>query len=170
MPSSSPSRRLIHLPGTCPGGWNLAGDVCCVSNQGGAAIVAERPLKGLLATLLASLYLKTAKMAYRLSAIFVLFSIVVVQLEASSISADSACKTGYECFHLGAAEYNRKMLMHLVRGSQEVVKGRLGHGSSSRGGEEETLIDGDELRRAPSGPDPMHHNGGSPQKPIKTSP
>ncbi|GMG98414.1 hypothetical protein Nepgr_000254 [Nepenthes gracilis] len=97
-------------------------------------------------------------MANRLAPMLVLFMVVIMQSEAS-ISAASDGKTDYGCSSPEAADYNRKIL-----------KDAVVQGSASRGGGEQRLIDGEELRRVPSGPDPMHHNGESPKKPRKSSP
>ncbi|CAL1367363.1 unnamed protein product [Linum trigynum] len=62
------------------------------------------------------------------------------------------------------AARTRKVLLSAVKGSDN--KGLI-HGNAAggaKGGDQE------ELRSVPSGPDPLHHNGGSPKKPRPSSP
>ncbi|XVF19639.1 hypothetical protein REPUB_Repub11eG0128000 [Reevesia pubescens] len=74
----------------------------------------------------------------------------------------SGCVSGHGCFHEKAAQ-NRKANL---KASNEVVKGPL-HGSktSSASPRNRENFVGWELVTVPSGPDPLHHNGGSPKKP-----
>ncbi|XWS71415.1 hypothetical protein CRYUN_Cryun03dG0136100 [Craigia yunnanensis] len=74
----------------------------------------------------------------------------------------TGCVSGHGWFYEKAAQ-SRKMLQADLKGKNEVVKGSL-HGSTSSAGNRENFV-GWELRTAPSGPDPLHHNGGSPKKP-----
>ncbi|XWS73841.1 hypothetical protein CRYUN_Cryun02cG0164000 [Craigia yunnanensis] len=74
----------------------------------------------------------------------------------------SGCASGHGCFHEKAA-HSRKMLQGDLKEKNEVVKGSL-HGSTSSAGNRDNFL-GWELRTVPSGPDPLHHNGGSPKKP-----
>ena len=56
------------------------------------------------------------------------------------------------------------MLQADFKANNEVVKSSL-HGSTiSTAGNRENFV-GWELMTVPSGPDPLHHNGGSPKKP-----
>ncbi|GAB2274557.1 hypothetical protein Dimus_009325 [Dionaea muscipula] len=81
------------------------------------------------------------------------------------------CRTGFRsCLHPKTEDnyiYSRKMLMDMLkkRSLEEVLQGGL-HGSH---GSMEVIQGVNQLRKVPSGPDPMHHNGASPKKP-KTTP
>ncbi|CAL5357231.1 unnamed protein product [Camellia sinensis] len=89
--------------------------------------------------------------------LMVLFCMVLIQQA-------SGCNSGHGCFYVKAAAQeidNRKVLSKSsptnVHGSS---KNRNGYGG------EESMEEGWELRKVPSGPDPLHHNGGSPKKPT----
>ncbi|XP_062170935.1 protein CLAVATA 3 [Alnus glutinosa] len=77
----------------------------------------------------------------------------------------SDCGAGYGCFYSKAAASlkteNRKLLAGLKE-KKEAVKGGQQGSATSRNGRS---FVGWELRKVPSGPDPLHHNGGSPKKP-----
>ncbi|KAB1227102.1 hypothetical protein CJ030_MR1G028223 [Morella rubra] len=77
----------------------------------------------------------------------------------------SDCNTGNRCFFAEAAvslkTQNRKLLAGLKAKKQSVKSGLQGSATSSNVGR----LLGWELRNVPSGPDPLHHNGGSPKKP-----
>ncbi|GKV34986.1 hypothetical protein SLEP1_g43312 [Rubroshorea leprosula] len=73
----------------------------------------------------------------------------------------SDCTSGSGCFYANAAHsHSRKTLAGFKE--KEVAQGFL-HRSTSTGNRENLV--GWELRTVPSGPDPLHHNGGSPKKP-----
>ncbi|GAB4859836.1 hypothetical protein Ancab_011316 [Ancistrocladus abbreviatus] len=103
-------------------------------------------------------------MASTIATIFALVMVIMQIPSAASVSPSSECKTGFGSFPPKAAEYNRKILMDLVGRNREVMMKVKGE---SRGDheDEERVINGVELRRVPSGPDPLHHNVGSPRKP-----
>ncbi|KAG7947458.1 hypothetical protein I3843_14G095000 [Carya illinoinensis] len=77
------------------------------------------------------------------------------------------CNGRYGCFYAKAVvsseRENRKLLAGLKQKKETVkVKGGLqASATGSNGGS----FQGWELRRVPSGPDPLHHNGGNPTKP-----
>ncbi|XP_042958354.1 uncharacterized protein LOC122293956 isoform X1 [Carya illinoinensis] len=79
----------------------------------------------------------------------------------------SDCNGRYGCFYAKAVvsseRENRKLLAGLKQKKETVkVKGGLqASATGSNGGS----FQGWELRRVPSGPDPLHHNGGNPTKP-----
>ncbi|KAJ4833394.1 hypothetical protein Tsubulata_028197 [Turnera subulata] len=79
--------------------------------------------------------------------------LLLVVLEASS-----GCHRGEKCFYAQAnvpmEKKSRKMLA--------VLKSGLGGPVVSNNGQKLVYS---ELRNVPSGPDPLHHNGGSPKKP-----
>ncbi|KAL6976460.1 hypothetical protein U1Q18_025248 [Sarracenia purpurea var. burkii] len=97
--------------------------------------------------------------------------------------AASDCYSGHRCFDAKAVAreiHNRKVLYGLERKEELGLKSSNVHGTSTttttttvtrrsrdekvgHGGE--SLVEGSELRKVPSGPDPLHHNGGSPKKP-----
>ncbi|KAJ6425126.1 hypothetical protein OIU84_025822 [Salix udensis] len=89
---------------------------------------------------------------YSLVLVLVLFFMVVEE--------SNGCSTGRRCFFAEAASpvdvKSRKVLA--------VLTGGLRRPAGSTGGNGEKL-EVRELRAAPSGPDPLHHNGGSPKKP-----
>ncbi|XP_019052239.1 PREDICTED: uncharacterized protein LOC109114329 [Nelumbo nucifera] len=97
-------------------------------------------------------------MAVRLVAVlaYVVLTVVVV----SVMEEAWGCGSRYGCFHvkLASTENQSRKLLH---GSEEVFKSFRPLDSRRRGG---NLVSWD-LRRVPSGPDPLHHNGGSPKKP-----
>ncbi|KAG4183266.1 hypothetical protein ERO13_A09G098550v2 [Gossypium hirsutum] len=64
------------------------------------------------------------------------------------------CVSGHGCFHEKPAQ-NRKILHADLKEN---------NGSTTGAGNMENFV-GWELRAVPSGPDPLHHNGGSPKKP-----
>ncbi|KAJ7948053.1 protein CLAVATA 3 [Quillaja saponaria] len=94
--------------------------------------------------------------------------VFVVVLCLVLIGEPSDCSTGHGCFYAYAAglkqTQNRKLLQMLaaLKEKKAAVKAGL-HGPSS-GMSGEKSLDW-ELRKVPSGPDPLHHNGGSPKKP-----
>ncbi|XP_057473895.1 protein CLAVATA 3 [Actinidia eriantha] len=75
----------------------------------------------------------------------------------------SECNNGNGCFYAKAAHAqgirNRKGLYGL-HGSASSNGGGYGYGDQS--------VEEWELRRVPSGPDPLHHNGANPKKPRNT--
>ncbi|KAI5603047.1 hypothetical protein BDE02_01G193400 [Populus trichocarpa] len=89
---------------------------------------------------------------YSLMLVLVLFYMVVEESYAG-------CSNGQRCFYAEAVSpveiKSRKVLVVLTGG----LRGPTG----STGNGEKLEIR--ELRAAPSGPDPLHHNGGSPEKP-----
>ncbi|MBA0615405.1 hypothetical protein Godav_015545 [Gossypium davidsonii] len=64
------------------------------------------------------------------------------------------CVSGHGCFHEKPAQ-NRKILHADLKEN---------NGSITGAGNMENFVEW-ELRAVPSGPDPLHHNGGSPKKP-----
>ncbi|MBA0829931.1 hypothetical protein Goarm_014495 [Gossypium armourianum] len=66
----------------------------------------------------------------------------------------TGCVSGHGCFHEKPAQ-NRKILHADLKEN---------NGSITGAGNMENFV-GWELRAVPSGPDPLHHNGGSPKKP-----
>ncbi|KAA8544339.1 hypothetical protein F0562_022393 [Nyssa sinensis] len=75
------------------------------------------------------------------------------------------CSTGHGCVYAKAASQeiqNRKVLYGL-QGKEVVFKSSVDRPTSS-GNNGGNLV-GWELRKVPSGPDPLHHNGGGPKKP-----
>ncbi|KAG6760765.1 hypothetical protein POTOM_033945 [Populus tomentosa] len=90
------------------------------------------------------------------SLIFLLGLLFMVSEESSG------CNTGEKCFHGDAAslvDVKSRKVMVVSRGD---VRGES-TSNSAAGNREELEIR--ELRAVPSGPDPLHHNGGSPKKP-----
>ncbi|KAI9107719.1 hypothetical protein K1719_021382 [Acacia pycnantha] len=78
----------------------------------------------------------------------------------------SGCSSVHGCFGANAAGFkeagNRKVLVATLRAKKT---GFLpGYGGSSTSKYVENSVTS-ELRKIPSGPDPLHHNGGSPNKP-----
>nr|POE76807.1 hypothetical protein CFP56_67458 [Quercus suber] len=77
------------------------------------------------------------------------------------------CNTGYVCIYSKASvslmtTHNRKMLAGLEEKKKTVKLGlQVSAATSMKGGS----YVGSELRNTPSGPDPLHHNGGSPKMP-----
>ncbi|KAL4611804.1 uncharacterized protein LOC142607314 [Castanea sativa] len=77
----------------------------------------------------------------------------------------SDCNTGYGCFYtkpsVSLMTQNRKVLAGLEEKRESVKVGLQGSATSVNGGS----FVGYELRNVPSGPDPLHHNRASPEKP-----
>ncbi|KAF8397970.1 hypothetical protein HHK36_016896 [Tetracentron sinense] len=76
------------------------------------------------------------------------FRLCLCRSPASSVSGD--CRSGYGCFSAEAASPEIK--------SRKILDG------PEKVRDDGNLV-GWELRKVPSGPDPLHHNGGSPTKP-----
>ncbi|KAJ1384560.1 hypothetical protein SESBI_42442 [Sesbania bispinosa] len=78
----------------------------------------------------------------------------------------SDCSSAYACFGANAASLkqsrNRKLLSAL-KDKEITLKASLKGSSSSIKYGEKPL--GWELRKVPSGPDPLHHHGGGPKRP-----
>ncbi|XP_052188103.1 protein CLAVATA 3 isoform X2 [Diospyros lotus] len=82
----------------------------------------------------------------------------------------SECYSGRGGFYAKAAAQlvqSRKVLYSLEAKRAALETGNQAHGSTSTSsyGNGENF---EELRKVPSGPDPLHHNGGSPKKPRTT--
>ncbi|PNT55916.1 hypothetical protein POPTR_001G217500v4 [Populus trichocarpa] len=99
---------------------------------------------------------------YSLMLVLVLFYMVMEESYGLNLSQSLSlhgCSTGQRCFYAEAVSpvdvKSRKVLVVLTGG----LRGPTG----STGNGEKLEIR--ELRAAPSGPDPLHHNGGSPEKP-----
>ncbi|KAI5603046.1 hypothetical protein BDE02_01G193400 [Populus trichocarpa] len=99
---------------------------------------------------------------YSLMLVLVLFYMVVEESYGLNLSLSLSlhgCSNGQRCFYAEAVSpveiKSRKVLVVLTGG----LRGPTG----STGNGEKLEIR--ELRAAPSGPDPLHHNGGSPEKP-----
>ncbi|KAJ6755582.1 PROTEIN CLAVATA 3 [Salix purpurea] len=99
---------------------------------------------------------------YSLVLVLVLFFMVVEEsngLDLTLYLSLHGCSTGRRCFFAEAVSpvdvKSRKVLA--------VLTGGLRRPAGSTGNGEKLEIR--ELRAAPSGPDPLHHNGGSPKKP-----
>ncbi|KAK7850166.1 hypothetical protein CFP56_001499 [Quercus suber] len=79
--------------------------------------------------------------------------------------AKKDCNTGYGCFYtkpsVSLKTQNRKVLAGLEEKRESVKVGLQGSPTSVKGGS----FVGYELRNVPSGPDPLHHNRASPEKP-----
>lgn len=91
----------------------------------------------------------------------------------------TGCVSGHGCFHEKPAQ-NRKvrylcLLFHAWLGKETCIYNysclqilhadlKENNGSITGAGNMENFV-GWELRAVPSGPDPLHHNGGSPKKP-----
>ncbi|KAF7805748.1 protein CLAVATA 3 [Senna tora] len=77
------------------------------------------------------------------------------------------CSSAYGCFGANPSGFkeirNRKVLAALKE-KKTALKDSHGHGGSSSSTYGEKSVTW-ELRKVPSGPDPLHHNGGSPKKP-----
>ncbi|XP_022753738.1 protein CLAVATA 3 [Durio zibethinus] len=73
------------------------------------------------------------------------------------------CVSGHGCFYENAAQI-RKMLQTDLKEKNEVVKASLHGSTGNTAGNRENFV-GWELRTVPSGPEPLHHNGGTPKKP-----
>ncbi|KAG6632034.1 protein CLAVATA 3 [Carya illinoinensis] len=91
--------------------------------------------------------------------------VLVAVLCLALVGNASDCNTGCGLFGAKSAvsmkTENRKILASLKE-KKETVKGGLQVSATiSNGGG----FLGWELRRVPSGPDPLHHNGGNPKKP-----
>ncbi|XP_027344397.1 protein CLAVATA 3 [Abrus precatorius] len=78
----------------------------------------------------------------------------------------SDCSVSYECIGANAVDLkkirNRKMLSALKDKKTTLNVSLQGSSSFKYGGEKSLSW---ELRKVPSGPDPLHHNGGNPKKP-----
>ncbi|RDX90755.1 hypothetical protein CR513_27353, partial [Mucuna pruriens] len=78
----------------------------------------------------------------------------------------SGCSSAYECFGANAAALrdspNRKVLA-VLKDKRTTLKASMQGSSSSIKYAEKPLSW--ELRKVPSGPDPLHHNGVNPKKP-----
>ncbi|KAG6789148.1 hypothetical protein POTOM_005238 [Populus tomentosa] len=100
---------------------------------------------------------------YSLMLVLVLFFMIMEEsyggLNLSPSLSLHGCSTGQRCIYGDAVSpveiKSRKVLVVLTGG----VRGSTG---STGNGEK---LEVRELRAAPSGPDPLHHNGGSPEKP-----
>ncbi|XP_042475669.1 uncharacterized protein LOC122057583 [Macadamia integrifolia] len=96
----------------------------------------------------------------------VLYMVLLLVALASVMGISSKCGNGSPCMvAVAAAPANnqiRKLLLNGEEEDEELFKGG-GFGTlDSRHGKDVVSWD---LRKAPSGPDPLHHNGGSPKKP-----
>ncbi|KAK8601771.1 hypothetical protein V6N13_058550 [Hibiscus sabdariffa] len=80
-----------------------------------------------------------------------LLLLVICSLVLHGVCGSTGCVSGHGCFYEKPSQ-NRKMLL-----LQADLK--VDNGSTSGAGNRENF------RTVPSGPDPLHHNGGSPKKP-----
>ncbi|KAL9334287.1 hypothetical protein Peur_074426 [Populus x canadensis] len=95
-------------------------------------------------------------LSFKFYSLIFLLSLLFMVLEGSS-----GCKTGEKCFYGDAAslvDFKSRKVLVVSRGD---VRGEPTSNSTGNGEELEIR----ELRAVPSGPDPLHHNGGSPKKP-----
>ncbi|CAB4313485.1 unnamed protein product [Prunus armeniaca] len=112
-------------------------------------------------------------MASRSSMVFCFVFLVALCLMHIAEAASTDCRRiGYGCFGAEAAVFLRQNRKVLAEKDEEVVvaKGVKLHeqaapsaGNFADNGKHNLV--GWELRKVPSGPDPLHHNGNSPQKP-----
>ncbi|KAK4607189.1 hypothetical protein RGQ29_001132 [Quercus rubra] len=97
--------------------------------------------------------------------------LLMVVMAACVVDSGGDCNTGYVCIYSKASvslmtTHNRKMLAGLEEKKKTLKLGlQVSAATSVNGGS----YVGSELRNTPSGPDPLHHNGGSPKMP-RTSP
>ncbi|GFZ07278.1 hypothetical protein Acr_19g0002150 [Actinidia rufa] len=95
--------------------------------------------------------------------VHILLMLILILLCLTLIPDASECANGNGRFYAIAAHaqeiQNRKVLYGL-HGSTSTNGGRYGYGDQR--------LEEWELRRVPSGPDPLHHNGASPKKPGNT--
>nr|DAD28943.1 TPA_asm: hypothetical protein HUJ06_030411 [Nelumbo nucifera] len=91
--------------------------------------------------------------------VVVVAHVVLVMAAISVMGEASDCDRGYGCYRAEPAstEIQSRKLVH---GSKVVFKSFVPLDSHGGG----NLV-GWDLRRAPSGPDPLHHHGDSPKKP-----
>ncbi|KAK7324839.1 hypothetical protein VNO77_28714 [Canavalia gladiata] len=97
---------------------------------------------------------------------FIFTSVVILMLLCLLLMRDSSdCNAAFECFGTNGARFkeirNRKLLSAL-KDKRATLKASLQGSSSFKYGEKSLSW---ELRKVPSGPDPLHHNGGNPKKP-----
>ncbi|KAG4384615.1 hypothetical protein JHK82_037822 [Glycine max] len=98
---------------------------------------------------------------------FIFTTVVLVMLLCLLLMRDpSGCGSAYECFGANAAGLtdipNRKVLPVLKDKKTSALKASLRGSSSNKYGEKPLNW---ELRKVPSGPDPLHHNGVNPKNP-----
>ncbi|XVF69253.1 hypothetical protein PTKIN_Ptkin11bG0066200 [Pterospermum kingtungense] len=96
---------------------------------------------------------------FKCGALFLVLCLLVLHGVSGRVS-------GHGCFYENAAQ-TRKMLQADLKKNNEIVKAGSLHvstSSASTAGNRENFVEW-ELRSVPSGPDPLHHNGGSPKKP-----
>ncbi|XP_075634716.1 uncharacterized protein LOC142607176 [Castanea sativa] len=97
----------------------------------------------------------------------VLLLLVLCLLVLMEEAASTDCNTVFVCIYSRASvslmtAHNRKMLAGLEEKKKTVKLGlQVSAATSMNGGS----YVGSELRNTPSGPDPLHHNGGSPKMP-----
>ncbi|XP_042499961.1 uncharacterized protein LOC122078161 isoform X2 [Macadamia integrifolia] len=89
---------------------------------------------------------------------------VVLLLALSSVMDEaSKCGNGCPCMLAESAPAKNEIRKLFLHGADEVFKG-FGSSSSLDSQYGKDML-GRGLREVPSGPDPLHHNGGSPKKP-----
>ncbi|KAJ6947798.1 hypothetical protein NC651_002228 [Populus alba x Populus x berolinensis] len=101
---------------------------------------------------------------YSLMLVLVLFFMIMEEsyggLNLSpSLSLHAGCSTGQRCIYgeaVSPVEIKSRKVVVVLTGGVRGSTGGTGNGEKS---------EVRELRAAPSGPDPLHHNGGSPEKP-----
>ncbi|ESW22029.1 hypothetical protein PHAVU_005G120600 [Phaseolus vulgaris] len=97
---------------------------------------------------------------------FIFTTVVLLMLLCLLLMREpSGCGSAYECFGANAAVLgdipNRKALS-VLKDKKTSLKASLQESSSIKYGEKPLSW---ELRKVPSGPDPLHHNGVNPKKP-----
>ncbi|KAK7261182.1 hypothetical protein RIF29_27487 [Crotalaria pallida] len=97
--------------------------------------------------------------------IFSVIILLVFLLCLLLVKDTSDCGSVYECVggHAALMEIRNRKVLSTLKDKKNSLKTTMPGSSSIMYGGEKSL--GWELRKVPSGPDPLHHNGGSPIKP-----
>ncbi|CAL0332154.1 unnamed protein product [Lupinus luteus] len=96
---------------------------------------------------------------------FILSSFILLVLLCLLLMRETSdCGSVHECLgaHAVLKEIRNRKVHSALKDKKNSLKVRLEGSSSTKYGEKPLSW---ELRKVPSGPDPLHHNGGSPKKP-----
>nr|QKZ93422.1 clavata3-like protein [Vuralia turcica] len=96
---------------------------------------------------------------------FIFSSVVLLVLLCLLLMRETSdCSSVYECVGATSAlkEIRNRKVLSTLKDKKTSLKARLQGSSSNKYGEKSLSW---ELRKVPSGPDPLHHNGGTPKKP-----
>ncbi|TKY48678.1 CLAVATA 3 [Spatholobus suberectus] len=97
---------------------------------------------------------------------FIFTSVVLLMLLCLLLMREpSGCRSAYECFGADAAglrEIPNRKVLSVLKDKKTTLKSSLQGSSSIKYGEKPLSW---ELRKVPSGPDPLHHNGANPKRP-----